>query len=157
MGEGFSVIQIIQLILAPAVMINACGLLLLATSSKYSSVLNRIRLLNDEKRKLFKKAGEKNFDETLRLESLARQIDHLMVRAMYVRNSVLCYTSAIALFIVTSLLIGLSFLIRGFESDATIMIAFLVGLLIILIGVTFAFLDAKHGYEIVRFDVLVDE
>lgn len=34
-SEGFSVIQIIQLILAPAVMINACGLLLLATSSKY--------------------------------------------------------------------------------------------------------------------------
>ena len=46
--SGISVIQIIQLILAPAVMINACGLLLLATSSKYSSVLNRIRLLNDE-------------------------------------------------------------------------------------------------------------
>ena len=157
MEQGFSVIQIIQLILAPAVMINACGLLLLATSSKYSSVLNRIRLLNDEKRKLFKKAGEKNFEETQRLESLSRQIEHLMVRAKLVRNSVMCYTGAIALFIVTSLLIGLSFLIRGFQSDSAIMITFLVGLLVILAGVVFAFLDAKHGYEIVRFDVLVDE
>lgn len=157
MEQGFSVIQIIQLILAPAVMINACGLLLLATSSKYSSVLNRIRLLNDEKRKLFKKAGEKIFDETQRLESLARQIEHLMVRAKLVRNSVMCYTGAIALFIVTSLLIGVSFLVHGFQSDSAIMITFLVGLAIILAGVVFAFLDAKHGYEIVRFDVLVDE
>ena len=156
--EGqFSVIQIIQLILAPAVMINACGLLLLATSNKYSSVLNRIRLLNEEKRKLFRKAGEKNFEETQRLESLSRQIGHLMRRAQLVRNAVMCYTAAIALFIVTSLLIGLSFLIGGFQSDATITIAFLAGMIVVFAGVVFSFLDAKQAYAIVRFDVLVDE
>lgn len=157
MDAGFSVIQIIQLILAPAVMINACGLLLLATSNKYSSVLNRIRLLNDEKRKMFRKAGDKNFEETQRLESLARQIEHLMRRAMLVRNAVMCYTGAIALFIITSLLIGFSFLLKGFQSDSVIMIAFLVGMTAILAGVIFSFLDAKRGYEIVQFDVLVDE
>ncbi|MCX6134054.1 MAG: DUF2721 domain-containing protein [Ignavibacteriales bacterium] len=156
MDTGFSVIQIIQLILAPAVMINACGLLLLATSNKYSSVLNRIRLLNDEKRKMFRKAGDKNFEETQRLESLARQIEHLMLRAKLVRNAVMCYTGAIALFIMTSLLIGFSFLIRGFQSDSAIMIAFLIGMATIFAGVIFSFLDAKHGYEIVQFDVLVD-
>ena len=157
MEPQFSVIQIIQLILAPAVMINACGLLLLATSSKYSSVLNRIRLLNEEKRKLFKKAGEKNFEESQRLESLARQIDHLVSRARFVRNSVMCYTIAIALFIVTSLTIGFSFLIHGFQSDSAIMVIFLVGLVAVLVGVAFSFLDAKKGFEIVQFDVLADE
>jgi hypothetical protein len=156
METGFSVIQIIQLILAPAVMINACGLLLLATSNKYSSVLNRIRLLNDEKRKLFKKAGEKNFEETQRLESLARQIDQLMQRAKLVRDAVMCYTGAIALFILTSLLIGFGFLIQGFQSDSAIIIVFLAGMVAILAGVIFSFLDAKRGYEIVQFDVLVD-
>jgi len=157
METGFSVTQIIQLILAPAVMINACGLLLLATSSKYSSVLNRIRLLNDEKRKLFKKAGEKNFEETQRLESLARQLGHLMQRAKLVRDAVMCYTGAIAFFIVTSLLIGFGFLIKGFESDTAVMIAFLMGMVAILAGIVFSFLDARRGYEIVQFDVLVDE
>ena len=157
LGEGFSVIQIIQLILAPAVMINACGLLLLATSNKYSNVLNRIRLLNEEKRKLFKKAGEKNFEETLRLESLSRQIGHLMYRAGIVRNSVMCYTAAIALFIITSLLIGFSFLIRGFQSDSAITIAFLLGMMMVFAGVIYSMLDAKKGFEIVRFDVMVDE
>jgi len=157
MDTGFSVIQIIQLILAPAVMINACALLLLTTSNKYSTVLNRIRLLNDEKRKLFKKAGEKNFKETLRLESLARQLGHLMHRAKLVRDAVMCYTGAIALFILTSLLIGFGFLIKGFESDSAIMVAFLAGMLAILAGVVFSFLDAKQGYEIVKFDVMVDD
>jgi hypothetical protein len=157
LGEGFSVIQIIQLILAPAVMINACGLLLLATSNKYSNVLNRIRLLNEEKRKLFKKAGEKNFEETHRLESLTRQIGRLMHRAELVRNSVMCYTGAIALFIITSLLIGFSFLIRGFQSDFVITIPFLLGLVVVFVGVVYSFLDAKKGFEVVRFDVMVDE
>jgi hypothetical protein len=157
MEQEFSVIQIIQLVLAPALMINACGLLLLATSSKYSSVLNRIRLLNDEKRKLIKKAGEKNFEETQRLESLSRQIEQLIVRAKLVRNSVMSYTIAIALFIVTSLMIGFTFLIRGFQSDSAIMIPFLVGMTVVLAGIVFSFMDAKRGYEIVRFDVLVDE
>jgi 4-amino-4-deoxy-L-arabinose transferase-like glycosyltransferase len=156
-GEGLTVIQIIQLILAPAVMINACGLLLLATSNKYSNVLNRIRLLNEEKRKLFKKAGEKNFEEALRLESLSRQIAHLMHRAELVRNSVMCYTGAIALFIVTSLLIGFGFLVRGFQSDTAVTIAFLLGMLVVFAGVVHSFLDAKKGFEIVRFDVMVDE
>ena len=156
-GEGFSVIQIIQLILAPAVMINACGLLLLATSNKYSNVLNRIRLLNEEKRKLFRKAGEKNFEETQRLESLSRQIGHLIHRAGLVRNSVMCYTGAIALFIITSLLIGLGYLIHGFQSDSAVMIAFLFGMAVVLAGVTYSFRDAKKGFEVVRFDVMVDE
>jgi hypothetical protein len=156
-GAGFSVSQIIQLILAPAVMINACGLLLLATSNKYSNVLNRIRLLNEEKRKLFKKAGEKNFEETQRLESLSRQIGNLMHRAQLVRNSVMCYTAAIAVFIITSLLIGFGFLFHGFQSDSAITIAFLVGMMVVFAGVIYSFLDAKKGFEIVRFDVMVDE
>jgi len=154
---GFSVIQIIQLILAPAVMINACGLLLLATSSKYSSVMGTIRILNEEKRRLFKKAGEKNFEELLRLESLSKQIDRLIVRAKLVRDSVMCYTGAIALFILTSLLIGMGFLIHGFESESAIIVAFLSGVIAVLAGVLYTFLDAKKAYEIVHFDVRVDE
>ena len=154
---GFSVIQIIQLILAPAVMINACGLLLLATSSKYSSVMGTIRILNEEKRRLFKKAGEKNFEDLRRLESLSRQIDRLIVRAKLVRDSVMCYTGAIALFILTSLLIGMGFLIHGFESESAIIVAFLSGVIAVLAGILYTFLDAKKAYEIVHFDVLAEE
>ncbi|MBM4162293.1 MAG: DUF2721 domain-containing protein [Ignavibacteria bacterium] len=157
LGESLSIIQAIQLILAPAVMINACGLLLLATSNRYSVVLNRIRLLNDEKRKLVKKAGEKAFEESLRLESVVRQIDHLMARAKLVRNSVMCYTGAIALFIVTSLLIGVSFFSELLRSNVLITLTFLVGMVSVFAGVLYSFLDTKKGYEVVRFDVQVDE
>ncbi len=157
LGENPTVIQLIQWILAPAVMINACGLLFLATSNKYSMVLNRIRLLNEEKRKLAKKLAEAHFEETLRLESLVRQIGQLMDRGKLLRNSVMCYTGAIALFILTSLLIGGGFFSAMLRSNVLIAASFLLGMATAFVGVLYSFLDAKRGYEIVRFDVQVDE
>ena len=47
------IVQLIQGMLAPGLMISACGLLLLGMNNKYSLVVNRIRLLNEEKRKIF--------------------------------------------------------------------------------------------------------
>ena len=60
------------MILAPGVMINACGLLLLGIGNKFSSVLNRIRVLNDEKRHLLLRAAEPDYStsENQRFESI---------------------------------------------------------------------------------------
>lgn len=73
-------VSIIQLMLEPAVMISACGLLLLGMNNRYSLVVNRIRLLNEEKRRLLLKIGEKppSLDENIRLESISKQISFLV-------------------------------------------------------------------------------
>ncbi|HEX9739900.1 MAG TPA: DUF2721 domain-containing protein [Ignavibacteriaceae bacterium] len=52
MNESFSITEVIQLMLAPGIMISACGLLLLGMNNKYSLVVNRIRILNEEKEDL---------------------------------------------------------------------------------------------------------
>ena len=130
--------KVIQLMLSPAVMISACGLLLLGANNKYSSVVNRIRLINDEKRRLVMKTGEREFipEENLRLESTARQLKQLRVRARLVRNSVLSYTIAAALFVLSSLFIGAALFqgLVGFHYVSTavflagmVMVFFLVG------------------------------
>ncbi|HPV57647.1 MAG TPA: DUF2721 domain-containing protein, partial [Tenuifilaceae bacterium] len=45
-------VEIIKLMVAPAVMVNCCGLFLLGMNNKYSVVVGRIRTLDEEKRKL---------------------------------------------------------------------------------------------------------
>jgi len=45
-------IQIIQAMLAPEVMVSACGLLLPGMNCRYSIIINRIRLLKQEGRRL---------------------------------------------------------------------------------------------------------
>jgi len=158
-SDSLTVVQAIQLMLAPAVMISACGLLLLSISNKFSSVVNRVRLLNEEKRRLFSRASESNFsaNENQRLESIARQLDRLLRRAWMVRNSLLCYSIAVALFVLTSLLIGLDYFVLVLQLKAVIIGSFMAGLVIFFFGVIFAAFDSLQGYEIVKYDVAADE
>jgi pilus assembly protein TadC len=158
-SDNLTVIQAIQLMLAPAVMINGCGLLLLSISNKFSSVVNRVRLLNEERRKLFARASDPNFgsQENQRLESIARQLDRLLRRAKMVRNSLLCYSIAVALFVLTSLLIGFDYFVVVLQLKQVIIASFMAGLVIFFCGVIFAALDTLKGYEIVKYDVVADE
>ncbi len=157
--DNLTVIQAIQLMLAPAVMINGCGLLMLGISNKFSSVVNRVRLLNEEKRKLFSRAAEPSFgaQETQRLESIARQLERLLRRAWLVRTSLLCYTIGVALFVLTSLLIGLDYFVAVLQLKGVIIGSFMAGLVIFFLGVAFAAFDTLMGYDIVKFDVAADE
>ena len=148
-------VQIIQLMVAPAVMISACGLLLLGINNKYSLVVNRIRLLNEEKRRLLGKTadGKHSTDDNIRLESAAIQINALVYRAKLVRNTVLCYTTAIALFVLTSLLLGVSSFLSLGKLNYFIISAFLVGMLFVLVGVVFAGFETKKGHDIISYEV----
>ena len=159
LDQNIDAARVIQLMLSPAVMINACGLLLLGANNKYSSVVNRIRLINDEKRRLVLKAVDRDFtpEENLRLESTARQLNHLNSRAKLVRNSVMSYTIAAALFVVCSLLIGLA-LFQGFIGIHYLSTAaFLAGMLVVFAGVIFGVLESKKGYDIVRLEITAEE
>lgn len=144
--------------LAPGLMISACGLLLLAMNNKYSIVVNRIRLLNEEKRKFVAKISGKDFgyEETIRLESISIQIQKLAFRARLVRNAVLSYTIGVALFVLTSLLIGIKFIFDIEKLESIITSLFLIGMISVLIGVIYAAYEAIKGYEIIQLEVKVD-
>lgn len=154
-----SIVEIIQLMLAPGIMISACGLLLLGMNNKYSLVVNRIRLLNEERRKIIHRTDDKdfNYQENLRLESISLQITKLVYRVGLVRNAVLSYTTAVALFVLTSLFIGLSFLFDWTKFNSVITILFLLGMISVLCGVIFAAYETYKGYEIVNYEVKIDE
>lgn len=152
---AISIIEVIQLMLAPGLMISACGLLLLGMNNKYSLIVNRIRLLNDEKRRVVSKSFGKDFsyEETVRIESISIQIKKLTYRALLVRNAVLSYTIAVALFVTTSLLIGFKFIFDLEKLESLITALFLIGMLSVLAGVIYAANEAIKGYEILELEI----
>jgi hypothetical protein len=157
--ENLSVIQAIQLILAPGIMISACGLLLLGINNKFTSVLNRIRALTEEKRK-FKITSigrELTPIETRRVESITRQLTGLLDRAKIIRNAIFCYLTAIGLFVVTSLLIGADYFIPAINLRYFILGSFLTGMIAVFISVVFGVVDIMRGFKIVEFEVEVNE
>ena len=152
------IVEMIQSMLAPGLMISACGLLLLGMNNKYSLVVNRIRLLNDEKRKVLTRyaASDETTSDNVRLESITRQLDKLVFRVKLVKNAVLFYTVAVALFIFTSILIGLRILLQADSLSAFIMIVFLIGMFLVLIGAFFAAYETIKGFEIINLEVEID-
>ncbi len=159
MPDKISIVQVIQLMLAPGLMISACGLLLLGMNNKYSLVVNRIRLLNEEKRKFFSKAGEKDlqYEENVRLESISMQLKELEFRVRLVKNAVLAYTVAVAFFVLTSLFIGLDFVTGTYNLYIFITVMFLLGMLLVLLGVIYAAYETKKGFDIIHLDIKADE
>lgn len=159
MPDISSIVQIIQLMLAPGIMISACGLLLLGMNNKYSLVVNRIRTLNEERRRALHKLGEQelSLQENVRFESITKQLERLTYRVGLVRNAVLSYTIAVALFVITSLLIGFSYLFDITKMNSFITVLFLLGMISVLAGVIFAAYETYKGYEIVKYEVESEE
>jgi len=156
------VASLIQAMLAPGIMISACGLLILGMNNKYSLVVNRIRTLNEEKRKFAKTADTKEFEyfDEMRLKSILMQLQSLYQRLYLVKNAVVCYSAGVAAFVVTSIWIGLGLIMTKTEFinfGILSLIFFVIGMIIVLAGVIFAARESIKGFQIVGFELKADE
>jgi hypothetical protein len=146
----------IQLMLAPAVMISACGLLLLGISNKYSSITNRLRILNEERRRHHNKMNsdkELDYFETTRLQSISRQLQQLLFRLKLVRNVILFYVMGLFLFIFTSLLIGIDIFLNTKITDYIALSTFILGLISVGIGLIYSLTETLKGYKILELEI----
>jgi hypothetical protein len=147
-------VNFIQEMLAPGVMISACGLLLLGMNNKYSVVVSRTRTLNDEWRKHDQNVRNgtiADFD-LQRMESIKLQISKLFHRIKLIRNAVLCYSIAVGLFVLSSLSIGYQLLLKQ-DAFYIIFMFFFSGMLAVLAGAYFAFKEMIKTYAIVQIEI----
>jgi hypothetical protein len=117
-------------------------------NNKYSLVVNRIRLLKDEKRRMQYSKGE---DES-RHTSIDLQVKKLFYRIALIRNAVFSYSVAVAFFILASIFIGINQQAVG-EYNGLVIISFLAGMIFVFTGVLFAAVEVWKGYRIVKIEV----
>ena len=160
MSEVTNAIGTIQDILAPAVMITGVALLLLTFNTRHSVLVNRIRLLDDEKRQINRRlVSSRDLDKTeeVRLKSIRNQLNLLLPRLAYVRNGMLCHLIAVLFFVVTSLLIGLGHLpTLSQPTQIAISITFTLGMFLVLIGAAFLALEIFVSYRVILVEVTED-
>ena len=140
---------LIQVMLAPGIMISACGLLLLGMNNKYSLVVNRIRLLKEEKRSSAYTEKSDNF----RHGSIDLQVNMLFFRISLIRNAVFSYSVAVALFIIASVLIGVNTINANLDLNSLLIGFFLAGMAFVLAGILFAAVEVWRGYKIVKIEI----
>jgi hypothetical protein len=153
-------IEAIQAILAPALGISATALLLLSLQNRFSSVINRIRLLNDERRTYNIRIANKvelDYNEKMRDISVRNQIERSFSRCRDVRNSILFIQGSILLFVLTSVFISINlFVSSGFLRIFPVII-FVAGMVFVLIGVMYSAKDVFNSYKIANIEVEAEE
>jgi hypothetical protein len=131
---------LIQSMVTPAVMISACGLLLLALTNKLGRIVDRVRALNTEDR------AACPGDETVRRMSIRNQIEELVRRARYIRNACGLLYLAVTVFVLTSLCVGLAYFSRVFE--LLMIVTFIAGLVVVVWAGILAYLEMRVSHRV---------
>lgn len=144
-------IESINAAMTPALLFTASSLLLAGLQNKYSTLIQAVRALNDERRAILRRPTLANWEKA-RSESITEQVPHLLARAKLVRNAVFMLYLGTLLFLFSSFLIGLAPL--GWQATGLwVVILFGLGLAGLMIGVGFALAEARLSYRVVRMEV----
>lgn len=95
--------------ITPALLISACGTLVLSTSNRLSRVVDRVRVLTAEVEVAC--ADGKPTVSSRRVTLITRQLEQLTARALLLRSSMTAIYASIVLLIGTSLSVGVAVLL----------------------------------------------
>jgi hypothetical protein len=105
-----SAVAVLTAMITPAVLISACGSMILSTSSRLGRVVDRVRGLSDKLEEL----ARKDSDETKERQGLIyAQLDKLTSRARILQRAMVVFYLAAGMFVATSVAIGLVAVIPG--------------------------------------------
>jgi hypothetical protein len=136
-----NLLQLIQAMVAPAVMISACGLLLLSLTNKLGRVIDRIRDLNTEDR-----TASPDEDPVRRL-SIRNQIDSMVRRAVLLRRASGLLFLGVTAFVATSLCVFLTYFADFF--DYFMLVFFLLGLVCVVAAGILAYWEMRISHQVV--------
>lgn len=149
-------IEAIQAILAPALGISATALLLLNMHNRFSITINRIRVLNEERRRYHIKISnneETGAYEQFRYSSISSQLIMLTQRCKELRNAILYIIGSIFLFVISSLLIGVNIFVSTEILRTAPILVFSVGMILVLVGIVYSAMDVVNSFKVTEVEV----
>src|SRR5215470_15472584 len=101
-----SAIAVLTAMITPAVLISACGSMILSTSSRLGRVVDRVRALSD-RFEAMTDDEQAQADITERQEVIFKQLDKLTSRARLLQRCMVVFYLSLGLFVATSVAIGI--------------------------------------------------
>lgn len=148
---------VIQQIVAPAVMIPACGLLLLSTTARLNSTLGRLRAFHHEQLEIWRTdappGSRTRRVRDLRLEGLEAQGERLLRRIWLMRTTMLLLFGAITCNILASLALAGEFIAEEPLSIRVVgVVVFVIGLLLMLAAMVSSAAEVSMAMGSVRYE-----
>jgi len=98
-------LTVLSAMITPAVLISACGTLILSTSMRLGRVVDRVRSLSDRFEQLARDEKKDEFEQK-RMSMIFGQLDTLTSRARLLQRSITTLYVAVGVFVATSVSIG---------------------------------------------------
>jgi hypothetical protein len=153
------VAHIIQSILAPVLMINACAISVGALFTRYVGINDRLRMMAHERLGLLREqrdhtlsAGQ-NFLLLERLQEIDTQIPNLLRRHQLAHHAVLTIYLAICVFVADMFVIALSVTSDTTWASTMALLIFLFGISLMLVSIFFTVLEVSTSRGVVVYEV----
>lgn len=147
------VAQIIQLIIAPTVMLSVCSLVQNGVLTRYIALGNRIRSLNQERFKLLHISDPSDAVNIAGLKTLDYQIPLLLRRHKLLQDTVVTIYVAIVLLIVSMFTIALSVAANSSLIARLALALFLVSAGALLVGVCLTAQEVRISHQALCYEV----
>jgi hypothetical protein len=150
------IVRTMQFILAPAVMINACAVIITGLLSHYAVINARLRDMNRERLAQLRLSDQNAATDALTLERLGEidaQLPELLHRHRLIRDAVLFVYGGVFFFVTSMLVIALADALNLTWVSVAALIVFLVGTALVLAGVFTVALEIRRSHLAVEFEV----
>ena len=150
--DAQAVASTIQLILAPVVMVSACAIIITGLLNHYGAVNDRLRAMARERFELVRLAAH-DVLVTERRSQIDAQVPGLLRRHGRVRDSLLAFYSAVALFIADMFVIAAAEATHWTWVPQVALVTFLAGISVMLVGALVIVLEVRISHIALHFEI----
>jgi hypothetical protein len=133
-------VAVLTAMITPAVLISACGSMILSTSHRLGRVVDRVRALSDKLEELTEKPLEDGRD---RQAIIFEQLDKLTSRARILQRSMVTFYLALGMFVATSVAIGMVAIVGSPRYNVVPVIAGILGACFLFYGSMLLIFEAR--------------
>jgi len=145
-------IAVLTAMITPAVLISACGSMILSTSGRLGRVVDRVRSLSDRLESLPDHHGESALSRE-RQEIIFLQLDKLTSRARILQRSMVTFYLALGMFVATSVAIGVVAILDRSRYNIVPVVIGLIGALFLSYGSMLLIFEARLALSTIHVEM----
>ena len=148
-----SAVAVLTAMITPAVLISACGSMILSTSHRLGRVVDRVRALSDKLEELATKQPIDPVESKERQTVIFAQMDKLTSRARILQRSMVTFYLALGMFVATSVAIGVVAVVGNSRYNIVPVILGLVGACFLFYGSMLLIFEARLALSTIHLEM----
>ncbi|MGH9969094.1 MAG: DUF2721 domain-containing protein [Pyrinomonadaceae bacterium] len=147
-----SAIAVLTAMITPAVLISACGSMILSTSVRLGRVVDRVRTLSDRWEEI---SAKESISDTIkdRQAVIFEQLDKVTSRARLLQRSMVSFYLALGMFVATTVAIGIVAILRNPRYNMVAVVLGMIGACFLFYGSMLLIFEARLALSTIHLEM----